>query len=276
MPYIRHLFFEDVGEGRPVILIHCPAVSQLVWRPVVDRLRSSCRCLSVDLRGHGRSGLGDQPWSFPDLAADLAMLVQRTGLTPKPVLVGYSTGGSVVLQAALDNPDLYAGLVFVGGFSECSTLHLRSKIGLGLAAVMAGLAPVVGRAIASTNAASPEHARLMMPEAVSARPVSLACLFQESLRANFTPRLGEIDQPALLVYGERDDPMHHYYRTLRRGLHDARSVFVQGCDHRVPVCAPIALADLIAEFVAGLEPDPLAMPLPSLLHPGIYTHFWGD
>ncbi len=283
MPYIRHLYYEEAGAGRPVILIHCPAVSQLYWRPVVDRLSKSCRCLSVDLRGHGRSGLGDTPWSFPDLAADLDMLVRRLDLASnlpspldqKPVLVGFSTGGSVALQAVLDNPDLYSGLILVGSFSECSTVHLRTKIGLGLAATQAGMAALVGRSIASTNAVGPEHARLMMPEATHVRPASLACLLSESMRANFTPRLGEIRQPALLVYGEKDDPMHEYYRILRRGLCDARSVFVQHCDHRVPSRFPVAFADLVAEFLAQIEPDPSMMPLPSLQHPGIHTDLWG-
>ncbi|MFZ5816670.1 MAG: alpha/beta fold hydrolase [Bacillota bacterium] len=273
MPYIRHLHYEEAGKGHPVILIHCPAVSRLLWRPLMARLRTACRPIAVDLRGHGQSGLGDIRWGFPDIAADLALLVQRLDLRPAPVLVGYSTGGSVALQAALDNPGLYSGLVLIGSFSECTTLHLRSKVQAGLMAARAGLTPLLGRAVVAANHATPEHGRLMLPEAQATRPQSLASLLQETLRANFTPRLGEIRQPALLVYGSRDELMHPYYRILRRGLANARSVFVPGCGHHVPTSHPTALADLLAQFVAGLEPpaaDPLL--LPTFHHPGVDLH----
>lgn len=273
MPYIRHLFYEETGAGRPVILIHCPAVSHLLWRPVITRLRTACRCFAIDLRGHGRSGLGDTPWTFTDIAADIAMLVRRLGLEPAPLLVGYSSGGSICLQAALDEPDLYGGLAIIGGFSECTTPHLRSKARLGLMAVRAGLTPLIGRSVVATNHATPEHAREMLPEARAVRPQALLSYLQETMRAGFTARLGEIHRPVLLVYGTDDDRMHPYYRKLRAGLPAARSAFVPRCGHQVPTRHPTALADLLAEFAAQLEPDetdPLLQP--SFRHPGVDLH----
>ncbi|HWI66698.1 MAG TPA: alpha/beta fold hydrolase, partial [Symbiobacteriaceae bacterium] len=80
MPYVNHLYYEETGAGRPVILIHCPALSHIYWRPIMDRLGSVCRCIAIDIRGHGRSGLGDRPWRFADIAADVAMLTRALQL----------------------------------------------------------------------------------------------------------------------------------------------------------------------------------------------------
>lgn len=275
MPYVRHLYYEEAGAGRPVILLHCPAVSHVLWRPLMARLRTACRCIAMDLRGHGRSGLGDCPWTLPDIAADLALLVRRLDLHPAPVLVGYSAGGLACLQAALDDPELYAGLALVGGFSECSTPYLRTKVSLGLLATRMGLAGAVGRNVVSTNHTTADHARAMLPDARTVRPRSLLCFYREAQRAHYTQRLGEIHHPVLLVYGEGDKVMLPYYRKLQAGLPNARTVFMPACDHRVPTRHPTALADLLAEFVSQLAPpaiDPVL--LPSFRHPGVDLHPW--
>ena len=272
MPNIRHLYYEETGAGRPVILIHCPAVSHLLWRPVMTRLRTVCRPIAIDLRGHGQSGLGDSPWTFADIAADLAMLVHRLDLQQPPLLVGYSSGGPICLQAALDNPDLYAGLALIGSFSECTTLHLRSKVSMGMVAVRMGLTPLVGRAVVATNHATPEHAGAMRPEAQATRPQALLSYLHETMRASYTARLGAIKQPVLLVYGTGDDLMHPYYKKLREGLPSARAAFVPGCGHHVPTKHPHGLADLLAEFLGELEPPERRPLLPTFRHPGVDLH----
>lgn len=265
MPYVRHLYYEQAGAGRPVILVHCPALSHLYWRPVVERLRGVCRCIAIDVRGHGRSGMGDTPWRFADIAADITMLVDRLELDQAPVLVGYSSGGSICLQAALDAPHRYAGLVLIGGLSEGTTLSLRAKTLLGLWAARAGLKTAVARSIVSTNHTTPLHRGDLLQDALRVHQRALVSFFEETLRANCTARLGEIDQPVLLLYGQKDEAMHPYYQLLRRGLRRAETAFVPGSDHRVPTRKPRATADLVAQFVARLVPRTEApLPLPHL------------
>lgn len=270
MPHIRHLYYEETGEGHPVILIHCPGANHALWRPVMARLRTACRCMAVDVRGHGRSGLGDAPWSFPDIAADLAMLVRRLELSPPPILAGFSAGGCIALQAALDEPELYGGLALIGSFSECTSLYLRNKVRLGLLANRAGLTRQVVQAVLAVNNTGSTHLASMREAGFGVRPQSLHSFLRAAMRAGFTAHLGEIRRPVLLIYGTGDEPMHPYYRILRQGLPASRAAFIQGCDHHVPTKYPVALADLLAEFVGDLvtaRADPLL--LPSFQHPGV-------
>lgn len=274
MPYVNHLHYEERGQGRPVIFIHCPAVSRIYWQPVIDRLQSQFRCIAIDVRGHGKSGLGDTPWRFTDIAEDLAMLTRALDLE-RPVLVGYSTGGAIGLLAPLEHSGLFGGVVATGGYSECSNLYLKTKAGAGLWAARAGLSKLVARVIVRHNGLEKAHRQAMMPEALAVRPVSLQSIIAETLRVNFTRRLPKIDVPVLLVYGGKDDPMHRYCRILQRWLPEARSVFFPGADHRVPTQAPDDFADSVTEFIYGIDAPPKADELPvmepSLYHPGIQT-----
>ncbi|HYF91957.1 MAG TPA: alpha/beta hydrolase [Symbiobacteriaceae bacterium] len=273
MPYVNHLYYEETGAGRPVIFIHCPALSHIYWRPVMERLASTCRCIAIDIRGHGRSGLRDQPWRFSDIAADVAMLTRELFLDD-PVLVGYSSGGTIALLAALNDPALYGGIVAVSSFSECCTTSMKLKIGVGLAGVRLGLVPFIGSNIISTNSVGKAHTRAMLPDARQTSPIALRSFLNESLRTNFSHRLHGVRVPVLLVNGAKDEWMHGYYRILRERLPQARAIFFPGVDHRVPTRQPELFADAVAEFVAGLnaapEEEPFEYPvLPTYEHPGV-------
>ena len=275
MPYVKHLYYEETGAGRPVIFIHCPALSHIYWRPVMERLAPTCRCIAIDIRGHGRSGLGDRPWRFDEIAADVAMLTRELSLND-PVLVGYSSGASIALMSAITEPALFAGVVAVSAFSECSTWAMKAKVGLGLAAVKLGLVPLIGTNVIGTNSTGKAHTRAMLPDARQVSPVALRSFLRETLRVNFTHRLHGVRVPVLLVYGADDDWMHSYYRTLHERLPGARAIFFPGTDHRVPTRQPELFSDAVAEFLAGLEPEPedlFAVPLlPTYAHPGVESY----
>lgn len=66
--------------------------------------------------------------------------------------------------------------------------------------------------------------------------------------------------------------MHPYYRKLRKGLPSARAAFVTGCAHQVPTRHPLALADLLAEFLSQLDPPGQEPLLPTFCHPGVDLH----
>ncbi|HYF78090.1 MAG TPA: alpha/beta hydrolase [Symbiobacteriaceae bacterium] len=255
MPYANHVYFEETGAGRPVIFIHCPALSHVYWRPIMDRLAPLCRSIAIDVRGHGRSGPRDQPWQFADIAADLAMLTRKLDLKD-PVLVGYSAGASIALMAALRDPALYSGIVAVGAFSECCTSSMKLKVGAGLLGVRLGLVPFIGSNVIGTNSIGKAHTKAMLPDARRTSPIALRSFLTETLTCNFTHRLHGVRCPVLLVYGGKDEWMHSYYRILHERLPQARALFFDGADHRVPTRQPALFADAVAEFLAGLGPGP--------------------
>jgi lipase len=98
------------GDALPVLLLHGVTDSAECWDPVARHLAADRLVVAVDARGHGRTPLGDVPFTVASLAADaLAVLAH---ITDGPVLVvGHSMGGLVAQELALTAPHLVAGLV---------------------------------------------------------------------------------------------------------------------------------------------------------------------
>ena len=108
------------GEGRPIVLVHGLASSYRIWDFVGPRLSQGLRVVALDQRGHGRSDRPEATFDFGTYVADLREFMESLSLD-RPVLVGHSWGGNVVLQFGVDEPAHTAGLVLVdGGFLEIS------------------------------------------------------------------------------------------------------------------------------------------------------------
>jgi pimeloyl-ACP methyl ester carboxylesterase len=85
------------GSGEPVILVHGITESAASFEPVTQRLASTHEVITLDLRGHGESGLAER-YDLSSMASDVAAVIDAAGVEP-PHLVGHSLGGAVVTAA---------------------------------------------------------------------------------------------------------------------------------------------------------------------------------
>jgi len=93
------IFIETRGRGDThVVLLHGWAMSGAVFAPLVERLEQRCLLHLVDLPGHGRS----RDSATPLVTGDCARAIAR--ITPRALWLGWSLGGVIALQAALDFP----------------------------------------------------------------------------------------------------------------------------------------------------------------------------
>lgn len=91
---------EPTGAERsatPVILVHGITESAVTWAPLIERLRVDRRVVTIDLRGHGRSGSADR-YDLEAMAGDVVAVSTALGLD-RPHLVGHSLGAAVVSAA---------------------------------------------------------------------------------------------------------------------------------------------------------------------------------
>ncbi|NNF81002.1 MAG: alpha/beta hydrolase, partial [Rhizobiales bacterium] len=107
--------YDVAGTGTTAILfIHGYSCTALDWRLQVEGLCPSHTCISVDLRGHGRSGPAVGELTMAAFAADAIALLDALQIE-RAVLVGHSMGTRIALEAALQAPDRVSGLVLVDG-----------------------------------------------------------------------------------------------------------------------------------------------------------------
>jgi pimeloyl-ACP methyl ester carboxylesterase len=105
-----NLYYETIGDGRPLILLHGGLGSGEMFGPVRPALAESHQVIAVDLQGHGRTADIDRPIDVSLMADDIAALIDHLGLD-KPDLVGYSLGGGVALYATAKFPEKVGRLV---------------------------------------------------------------------------------------------------------------------------------------------------------------------
>lgn len=118
MPVVRangiDIFYEDGGgAGEPVVLIHGHSVDLRMWAAQWLALRAAgLRVIRYDVRGHGRSSAPEGGYTWPVYAADLRALLDALGVATAH-LVGFSMGGGIALQFALDHPQRVRSLVLI-------------------------------------------------------------------------------------------------------------------------------------------------------------------
>lgn len=104
------LHYLDEGAGPLVVLLHPLATACGVWRPLIDELTPHFRVVAPDARGHGASTWDGARFSIPDLADDVAAVVEQLDAGPARV-AALSMGGCTAIALAIRHPGLVASLV---------------------------------------------------------------------------------------------------------------------------------------------------------------------
>ncbi len=111
------IFYEVYGDGEPAILFvpSWSIVHSRIWKAQIPYFARNHRVVTFDPRGNGRSDrpANVQTYSEHELAADLIAVMDATGLD-RAVLVSLSLGAQRAIIAAAEQPDRFAGLVFLG------------------------------------------------------------------------------------------------------------------------------------------------------------------
>jgi len=101
------------GRGSPaLVFIHGWMCDQSFWSKQVGAFAGRHTVVTVDLAGHGRSGMNRDTWSLTAFGGDVAAVVEQLGLE-QIILVGHSMGGPVILETARLMPERVLGVVGV-------------------------------------------------------------------------------------------------------------------------------------------------------------------
>src|SRR5437868_2264604 len=84
------VFSIEAGRGPLVLCMHGITANAHVFEPIMNILSDAFRVVSIDQRGHGRSGRPER-YEAEDFAADVAALVEEVACGPA-VLLGHSLG----------------------------------------------------------------------------------------------------------------------------------------------------------------------------------------
>ncbi|HET7628677.1 MAG TPA: alpha/beta hydrolase [Bacillales bacterium] len=250
-------YYEQIGSGTPIVFLHPPHMDHTVF--LYQRsLAKSFQVVFYDFRGHGRSGVDPRPVTISSLAEELYRFIDRLDLE-QVVLCGYSSGGSVAQEFALNHPERTKALILSGGFPRVNTFLLANEFRLGMALVKAGRHRLLSRVFALTHKLTEDDERVLYDHCMRTDGRSAYEFYESSFRYDCTDRLHALTVPLLLLNGTRSRLTHPYIQQYARSVDRFTSVFIDRGRHMMLTRSHKPFNQAITHFIKRLD---AAFPLP--------------
>jgi pimeloyl-ACP methyl ester carboxylesterase len=253
------LYYEEVGHGVPIILIHPAGSTASTWGSVTAELARIGRVITYDRRGYARSG-GEPVRSMSTHTIDAATILGSLR-TPPAVVVGTSAGAAIAVDLAVRRPDL----VRITVAHEFPWRYARHRPTLSQVAALARIelltlrgrhrdaAEVLLRSAytyrdgGSAWDAFPEEWRRAGRD--NAKP-ALADFRNSIATYPSASDLGTVNVPVVCTYGARSPRnMARLVESLAAAIPTARAQEIEGAGHAAPFDATANFVHLIADAV---------------------------
>jgi pimeloyl-ACP methyl ester carboxylesterase len=265
------LFVQELGDGFPLIVLHGgPGMDHTMFRPYLDPLADDFRVLYVDQRGQGRSERVDPATlSLEVFARDVSLLAEALGLDEYAVL-GHSFGAIVTTWHAVNLGTATAYVISGGGDSSEKLLAdvETSLEAMGEAGVLIADSWEQEQTV-ETEEELKELLRVQMPFHFAGDPppgfgdetIGTPGVLRHFANVgygdfDFTPDLGRVEKPTLLVVGEKDrTTTTRAARVLHHGIAGSELVVVPGAGHMSLVEAQDEYLEAVRGFLRRYSSD---------------------
>lgn len=209
------LAYVDEGSGPfTIVFLHGLATYSMSWQQNIGPLSKHFRCIALDLPGNGLSDRGDFSYSMRFFADSIIDFIGRLGLQ-NVCLAGHSMGGQIAITALLQEPRCAERLLLFApaGFEQFNPWERNMyHASLTLFDLFSSEENSLRQSIRSSFYQFPGQADGMireLTELIQAYPLQgyramLDGCIGGMLSEPVFDRLGEMEQPALVMFGERD------------------------------------------------------------------------
>ena len=241
------LYYEDHGDGSPVILIHGWPLSGASWEKQVPELvKAGHRVITYDRRGFGQSGKPMVGYDYDTLANDLHELILELDLNDV-TLVGFSMGGGEVARYfGKFGGDRVIKAVFIASITPALLKTNNNPDGVdqsvfdgmknGIVAdrpkFLTGFFQNFYNAEAGKNTFNDELLHMSWATAIKASPIgTLECV--SAWLEDFRDDLAKIDVPTLVMHGNADKilPIEATGNRMAEHVKGSKYVVIDGAPH---------------------------------------------
>jgi len=107
------VYYEVYGEGKPLILLHGAFYTiEMNWSQLIPELSKSRKVIAIEFQSHGHSPYSDRKLDIVTLAKDVEGVMDYLNIDSADI-AGYSMGGSIAYQFAVQSPKRLRKLVII-------------------------------------------------------------------------------------------------------------------------------------------------------------------
>lgn len=247
------------GEGKTIVFVHGLSDSLLYWDVLTNELKNSFQVLSFDLRGHGNSSDDDKETTIDLYQEDLYQLLKALDIK-NAVFIGLSLGGNVILDLAINHPEMVNGLIVMSSFSEHDAKlekifnDFESSINKGFVEFYDTILPYT-----LTDDLLLEYKELLENVKYEAAKVANIEGIKKGIRAgygfNITDELNQIDVPTLVLAGKKDDLTDlETQKKISDNIKDSELIVFENTKHNILIGRNIEeVLKIINDFVSRID-----------------------
>ncbi len=260
------LFYRELGQGQPVVILHGLYGSSDNWMSIARELSKDYRVILVDQRNHGQSP-HSMSHTYNDMAKDLKELLDKLAIE-RVSLLGHSMGGKTATLFTSQYPDMVYKLVVVDILPFAMDVNRHEQEHGKILSALLMLRPELASTRSELDAALAEH--------VKSKPIRQFLLknlkrdkggaYQwtlnvEAISYNLSHLMGAvfsadnkstIDVPTLFVKGEMSGYIPKDSETLLEGMFsDYRISTVPNSGHWLHAENPNFFIDVVEKFLQG-------------------------
>jgi len=260
------LYYESTGDGPPVVFCHEFAGDYRAWAPQVRAFARLYRCITYSHRGFPPSSVPTDHLAYSQdlLIADLLGLLDHLELG-RAHLVGFSMGGSLVLNIALRYPERCHGIVVVGTGAgttnrERFELDVARTVALIREQGIAAFADVYGRGPTRLPFLRKDpagwavfRAQLAEHSADGQALTMLGVQLRRPTVYDVGPALRGLRVPTLIVTGDEDEPCLEPSLFMKRSIPSSGLLVVPQTGHAVNLEEVALFNTAVLDFLRLVE-----------------------
>jgi pimeloyl-ACP methyl ester carboxylesterase len=245
--------YELHGRGEALLLLHGLGSSSYDWEFQVPAFARYFRVVAPCLRGFGDSDKPPGPYSIAQYATDALALLDHLAIERCHVL-GFSMGGAIAFQMAVDQPHRLDSLIVVNSQPSFELDHWRKHL---MVLTRVGMASVLGmermtRYVAKRLFPRPEQKalrdRMLERQSKNQKSCYLAAL-QALAGWSVKDRIHELYVPTLVIAGEHDYSPLEEKKGYVQLIPNARLEVIKGARHGALFEKPDEVNRTVLEFL---------------------------
>ena len=251
--------YQIEGDGKTIVFVHGLSDNLNYWNILTTELKNDFQVLSFDLRGHGESTDNDSKTSIDLYQDDLYQLLKALNID-NAVFVGLSLGGNIILDLALNHPEMVNGLIVMSSFSEQSERlskifkDFEDGIDNGFVEFFDTILPyTLTEEMLEEHRETLENLKWEAAKVANIEGIKKGILAGNSF--DITDRLNEIDVPTLVIAGGEDDLTDlETQKKISDNIKDSKLIVLEDPKHNLLIGRNITeLLNIITEFILKID-----------------------